>query len=78
MKISELIKQLNYELESTGDSEIYISIDIGKEDLLKKDAVVNKDVEVSGGNLFTTKNLLTSLDDVGDGVFEFGIRNWVM
>ncbi len=69
MKISELISKLQYELDSSGDSEVYISID-------SKD----KDVDVSGDTLFTTNNLVTSLDanDNDDNTFSFGIRNWMM
>jgi len=66
MKISNLIKILEYELNSTGDSDIYISIDTGK----------NGKFEVSGGDLFTTKNLTTTLDILEGGRCELGIKNW--
>ena len=67
MKISELIKQLNYELKSTGDSEVYISIDTNNKNSLEK-----------SHELITTTNLVTSLDVLKDGKTQFGIRNWMM
>jgi len=68
MKISSLIRKLQYELDSTGDSDIYISID-----------TTNKhELEITNKTLITTKNLVTSLDDIGKGKYEFGIRNWMM
>lgn len=67
MKISELIKQLEYELKSTGDSEVYISIDPMNKHLLENHA-----------GLLTCKNLVTSLDVLESGVCEFGIKNWML
>ena len=74
MKISELIKQLKYELKSTGDSEVLISIATAKTNTFEVDG----DLKYPGSNIFTTNNLLTSLDVGKKGLCTFSIRNWLM
>lgn len=71
MEISELIKTLEYVLKSSGDSEVYISIDTTNKHKLDK---APKDKPT----MFTTENLVTSLDVLDGGKTQFGIRNWSM
>ena len=66
MKISELIRKLEYELKSTGDSDIYVSIDTSKYTARK-----------IGGVVFTNADLVTGLD-VSEKETKFIIKNWVM
>jgi len=73
MKISQLIKQLQYELDSVGDVDVYISIATGKDDKFSK-----------CDDIYHSDNLITSLDacdndnNLEKKDFVFGIRNWLM
>jgi len=67
MKISELIKTLEYELKDHGDLDVYISINPKNKTLLTDTA-----------GLLSTTNLVTSCDNTEGDKWEFGIRNWMM
>jgi len=67
MKISKLIKTLEYELKRQGDMDVYISIDSK-----------NKQLLTNTNGLLSTTNLVTSCDNTEGDKWEFGIRNWIM
>jgi len=56
MKISELIKTLKYELESSGDSEIKISIDTNKKIYNSTDLRTCLDIKENGECVFIIQN----------------------